>query len=75
MSGVYDFQGEAQSTYVKGADREVYKDDLGGGWVEYALGANVKLTETTYSYVDFERTSGGDVEENWRWNVGLRTVF
>lgn len=75
VSGVYDFQGEAQSTYVKGADREVYKDDLGGGWVEYALGANVKLTETTYSYVDFERTSGGDVEENWRWNVGLRTVF
>ena len=43
--------------------------------MEYALGANVKLTETTYSYVDFERTSGGDIEENWRWNVGLRTVF
>lgn len=75
VSGVYDFQGEAQSTYVKGSDREAYKDDLGGGWVEYALGANVKLTETTYSYVDFERTSGGDIEENWRWNVGLRTVF
>ena len=28
-----------------------------------------------YSYVDLERSNGGDVKENWRWNVGIRNVF
>ena len=50
-------------------------DDLGGSWVEYGLGANFNLTDATYTYVDLERTSGGEVKEKWRWNIGLRTVF
>lgn len=74
ISGVYDFQGESEATYTKGQS-ETYRDDLGGGWMEYALGANFNLTDSTYSYVDLEKSTGGEVEEKWRWNVGVRHVF
>lgn len=74
ISGVYDFKGESEATYTKGQS-ETYRDDLGGGWMEYALGANFNLTDSTYSYVDLEKSTGGEVEEKWRWNVGVRHVF
>ena len=50
-------------------------DDLGGTWYELGLGANFNLTDTTYTYVDLEKTFAGTVKENWRWNVGVRHVF
>lgn len=75
LSGVHDFEGESDATYTKGDNVVKLHDDIGGSWVEYAIGANFNLTPSTYTYVDLERTSGGEVKENWRWNVGLRTVF
>ncbi len=75
VSGVYDFMGEYEYTATKPNLTKRFKDDLGGAWVEYAVGANFNWTENTYTYVDLERTSGGEVKENYRWNVGLRHVF
>lgn len=43
--------------------------------MEYAVGANFNLTDRTYTYVDLEKTTGGEVTEKWRWNVGVRHVF
>lgn len=39
------------------------------------VGANFNWTKNTYTYVDFERTNGGDVKENYRWNVGIHHNF
>lgn len=75
VSGVHDFQGDSDMTASKNGQYSHVSDDLGGSWVEYGLGANFNLTDATYTYVDLERTSGGEVKEKWRWNVGLRTVF
>lgn len=75
VSGAHDFQGESDMTASKNGKVSLVSDDLGGSWVEYGLGANFNLTEATYTYLDLERTSGGDVSEKWRWNIGLRTVF
>ena len=75
VSGVHDFQGDSNMTASKNGQYSHVSDDLGGSWVEYGLGANFNLTDATYTYVDLERTSGGEVMEKWRWNVGLRTVF
>ena len=79
VSGAYDFMGETEYTASKLVNdqmqRQTFKNDLGGSWVEYAVGANFNWTENTYTYVDLERTSGGEVKENYRWNVGLRHVF
>lgn len=75
VSDAYDFMGDFEYTASNASTNRKFEDDLGGAWVEYAVGANLNLTESTYTYVDLERTSGGDVRENWRWNIGLRTVF
>lgn len=75
VSGVHDFKGESDVRYSSSKASTTVHDDIGGSWIEYALGANVNITPSTYTYVDLERTSGSDVKENWRWNIGLRTVF
>ncbi len=75
IAAVHDFEGELESEYSKGSARNFTKDDLGGSWVEYGIGANFNLTENTYTYVDLARTDGGEVKENYRWNIGLRHTF
>ena len=78
VSGLHDFKGDFDSTATLMSDRTIFdrvSEDLGDTWVEFGVGANFNWTDTTYSYVDLERTNGGDVKENWRWNVGLRHVF
>ena len=49
--------------------------DIGGTWVEYGVGGNFRLCKNAYGYVDLERTSGAEVNANYRWNIGLRTFF
>lgn len=77
VSYLYDFDGEMNATAraVNGTGQNYIYEDLGGSWVEYGVGANFNLTDRTYTYVDLERNSGGEIKENWRWNVGLRHVF
>lgn len=75
FSVLHDFDGEMETEASHGRAHNVVKDDLGGTWVEYGVGANFRLSDVTYTYVDLERNSGGEVKENWRWNVGLRHVF
>lgn len=77
VSGAHDFQGEnkADVRAVNGAARQKLSEDLGGSWVETALGGNFRLSDATNVYVDLERTTGAKVEENWRWNLGIRTEF
>ena len=33
------------------------------------------LQDSTYAYVDLEKTFAGAVEEQWRWNIGVRHMF
>ena len=75
VSGLYDFDGELNGTATKGVARNTIEEDLGGAWLEMGVGANFNWSEDTYTYVDLERTNGGDVKENYRWNVGVRHVF
>ncbi len=78
VSGLHDFKGDFDSTATLMSDRSIYDnigEDLGDTWVEFGIGANFNWTPNTYTYVDLERTNGGEVKENWRWNIGLRHVF
>lgn len=74
FSVVHDFQGEVETTAFNNTSRTV-KDDLGGTWVEYGVGGNFRLSDTANVYADLERTSGGEIQENWRWTIGARKVF
>lgn len=75
VSGLYDFQGEMNATATSGSARNTIEEDLGGAWLELGVGANFNWTDNTYSYIDIERTNGGDVKENYRFNVGIRHTF
>ena len=74
-SVLHDFDGETSFKASNDSASIHLTDDLGGTWYEFGVGANFNLTDSTYTYVDLEKTTGGEVQENWRWNVGLRHVW
>ena len=71
-SYLYDFDGETKATLN---DDAVLSQDLGGGWWEVGVGANINLSKATYIYADVEKTFGGEVDTNWQWNLGVRYSF
>ena len=78
VSGLHDFQGDfdSKASLVNNAAvSQNIHEDLGDTWVEFGVGANFNWTENTYTYIDLERSNGGEIKENWRWNVGVRHVF
>lgn len=75
---VHDFKGDMESyAYLDqpGTATQTMKDELGGTWYEYGIGANFSWSDNTYTYVDLQRTTAGNVNENWRWNIGIRHAF
>ena len=71
-SYLYDFDGESATQFDGG---KAIAEDLGGGWWEVGVGANVKLSDATYVYADVEKTFGGEIDTNWQWNLGVRYSF
>ena len=74
-SYLYDFDGETDSTFSMGGVTRTIEEDLGGGWWEVGVGANINLSKATYIYADIEKTFGGEVDTNWQWNLGVRYSF
>ena len=74
-SYLYDFDGETEVTMSHSGISDVYEQDLGGGWFEVGLGANINLSDATHLYFDVEKTYGGDVATPWQWNAGMRWTF
>lgn len=72
----YDFLGDADGTAsVAGQGRRSLDQDLGGGWFTYGVGTQFRIGQSTFAYGELERTSGGDVENPYLFNIGLRHVF
>ncbi len=74
-SYLYDFDGETETSFSAGGLNDTIKEDLGGGWWEVGVGANINLSKATYIYADIEKTFGGEVDTNWQWNLGVRYSF
>jgi len=74
-SYLYDFEGETNMAFANSGARREFKYDLGGGWWEVGVGANINLSKATYIYADVEKTFGGEVDTNWQWNLGVRYSF
>ena len=75
FSVAHDFQGEMDAVATNGTALNTMHSDIGGTWVEYGVGGNFRLCKNAYGHVDLERTSGAEVNANYRWNIGLRTFF
>uniref|UniRef100_UPI0040644F0C autotransporter domain-containing protein n=1 Tax=Mailhella sp. TaxID=1981029 RepID=UPI0040644F0C len=75
-SVVQQFLGDAEITGAVTDGKPVtQKRDGEDTWLEYGIGANVKLTDNTYLWADVERTEGAAIEEEWRGTVGVRFSF
>ena len=71
----YDFLGEADGTASQDGLHASLDEDLGGGWVTYGIGGQFRLGESTFAYGELERSTGGDVDNPWAFNVGMRHLF
>lgn len=75
-SYLYDFDGETGVTLTNAEGRErSFDQDLGGGWCEVGVGTNINLSDATHLYFDIEKTYGGDITTDWKWNAGIRYSF
>ena len=74
-SVVHEFLGDSKISATNNGGFATHKLDGDDTWLEYGIGANVKLTDKTYIWADVERTEGADLDEEWRGTVGLRYSF
>ncbi len=70
---VHEFLGDSKLSVNHGF-RTVELDGQ-DTWFEYAIGGNYKVGSNAYVYVDVERSAGGDIDVDWRANIGARYVF
>lgn len=79
VSYSYDFLGDADGTASKmlssGLEKVSLDEDLSGGWVTYGIGAQFRLGKNAFAYGELERTTGGEIEHPYLFNVGLRYSF
>lgn len=75
VSYSYDFLGDADGMASEGNLRQALSEDLGGGWVTYGIGAQVMFGKSSYFYGELERTSGGEVDNPYLFNAGVRITF
>lgn len=71
-SALHEFAGDSEITGGNGSKYKIDGDDT---WFEYGIGANFNINKATYVWADVQRTSGADLDEDWRANVGVRYSF
>ena len=74
-SVLHDFAGDADTYLTYQGLSNSYSQDIGDTWYEAGFGANWKMSDSSYLYVDVIRTFGGDIKTPWQWNAGVRWGF
>ena len=72
VAAAHQFQGDGKLSVVDGPVLEAEGKDT---WFEFGLGGQFNLTDSTYFWVDAERTQGARLEEDWRATIGVRYAF
>lgn len=75
LSYSYDFLGEAEAEASQNNLSATLREDLGGGWVSYGIGAQFRIGDNVFAYGELERTSGGKVDNPYLFNCGVRWNF
>ena len=76
LAAAHEFSGDFDTTFRAVNEPEGRTSiDFGDTWYEAQIGGTVKLSDNSLIYADFERSFGGDVEEKWRVDAGLRFTF
>ena len=75
-SVLHDWEGDAKFRYSKGANvSRTLTESLGGTWYEYGLGSDYNATDQVHLYADLEAGNGGEVDTDYRFNVGVRYAW
>lgn len=76
VSALRDFRGDIDGIYssVTGGAYTL-SQDLDDDWFEFAVGANYNVTDNFVTFVDVHRSTGAEIELNWRANVGAKLFF
>lgn len=53
-------------------DSYTHSGDFGGSWWTAGVGVTAQLDKKTNAYFDVQKTFGGDIDQKWQFNVGLR---
>lgn len=73
---LHEFCGDYDVDMVDSAgNRRTESDTFNDTWFEYGIGAAIKTGKNNHIYFDFEKTTGGDFEQDWAWNAGMRWTF
>lgn len=71
----HEFCGDFDSRFTANGIGGSTSIDFGDTWYELQLGGSTKLSDNSLLYATFERSFGGDVEQKWRVDAGLRWSF
>ena len=76
LAAAHEFSGDFDTTFRAVNEPEGRTGiDFDDTWYEAQIGGTAKLSKNSLIYADFERSFGGDVEEKWRVDAGLRFTF
>ena len=77
VSALRDFRGDIDGTCssVTGGGAYSLSQELDDNWFEYAIGGNFKLSDNTYLFADVAKSAGGEIDLDWRANVGAKLFF
>lgn len=76
-SALRDFKGDVdgKAAMADGTSPFEIHQELDQSWGELALGADFKVTDNVYTFADVQKSFGGDIELDWRANVGAKFVW
>ena len=72
VAAAHQFMGDSKLSVVDGPVLELDGKDT---WFEFGLGGQYNITDTTYLWLDAERTQGALLEEDWRATIGVHHAF
>ncbi len=75
VSGLRDFRGDIDGTFSANGHEYAVSHELDDNWFEFAVGGSFKLANNFYGFADVQKSTGGDIDLDWRANVGVRAYF
>ena len=76
LAAAHEFSGDFDTTFRAAGEADGRTSiDLGDTWCEAQVGLTAKLSDNNTFYASYERSFGGDVEQKYRLDAGLRWSF
>ena len=67
--------GEVEGNFTTDGYTRTFKDELDDNWGEAAIGASYQVSNQLNTFVDVSTGFGGDIDQEWRFNIGARYAF